>query len=202
VRAIQTGQLHVGDQQLLLLVGGTEELDAERPAHRALPAVGADQVTRGDHLAGVERDPDLVPVLLDVVDADTELDRHPLGEQLGRPPLGDHQHVRVRHLGRRVVQLVHPPLHGLAVRPVHPQRRVVAAGGPETLDQAEVVEHLQGARLQALAAGTVERPRRLLEDAERHAVTLQLAGDGEAGRTGADDYSESKFSEHGFTVRR
>ncbi len=86
--------------------------------------------------------------------------------------------------------VVHPAPHGLPAGQVDEQLGVVAAVRLELVDEAEIVEDLLGARLQALAAGAVERLGRLLDDPERDAAALQLAGQGEAGGSGADDEDE------------
>jgi hypothetical protein len=133
----------------------------------------------------------------------------PLRQQFTGAPLRQHPGVRVGHVRAGVV----PGVHAHVVQPpagqVHAHARVVAPGLEHPVDQAEVVEDLQGARLQALAARAVEEPRAALDQPVLDAAPGQIAGQRQSGRSGSDDqhvrhdephFSESIFSESGVTV--
>ena len=61
------------------------------------------------------------------------------------------------------------------------------AGGKHVIDDAEIVEHLERARLHALRARADGVGRAPLDQPHGDAATRQIAGEGEAGRTRADD---------------
>lgn len=133
-------------------MGRALERHAEQLANGALAPVGPDDMTCRDHLAVVEGDPHTPIQLVEAGQAHTELDRHAVGEQGAGAPLRDHQNVRIRHLRGGLVQLIHPPPRLVAAGQMNEQLGIVAAGRTERLDQAEVVENLLGARLEALAS--------------------------------------------------
>lgn len=73
-----------------------------------------------------------------------------------------------------------------AVLPEHPDRRP-AARVEDRVHDPEVVEDLQGAGLEALAAGAGEEGFGLLHDERADAAACEVTGEGEPGGAGADD---------------
>ncbi len=110
------------------------------------------------------------------------VEQDPLGAPLGQDPgpgIG-------RVLGRLGV-VEHPVLaRAGASLPRHADRRV-AAPPHDLLEDAEVVEDLQGPRLDPLAPGTGEQLRRPLDDERAHAAPGEVAGQHQAGGPGAHD---------------
>jgi hypothetical protein len=124
-----------------------------------------------------------------------------LGQPLAQPLLGQvlrdeqREHVRLarRPLTARPVGLVDRPLGQVVARD-----RVDAAGGDQPVEHAEVLEHLRGARLQALAARPDERVRRLVDQCEGHVPAGQVDGERQPGGTGAtDDHVQVVVACHG-----
>ena len=108
----------------------------------------------------------------------------PLAQDLLDPPLGDHQADRIRDVRRG-----HVP--GLGVGrgdhlrpPVLAEQHVGDPGGQDPVDHPEVVEHLQAARAQPLAAGTGRELRDLVDDAHGDAAPGKITRERQAGRAG------------------
>ena len=171
-----------GDHEEALRPGVALEVDAERLAHRAAAAVGA------DHVVGV-------------VFCNIGFDLYPLVVLLEPDDPFSHAHFHVRHApqarDRHVGELVLLGLHhvgetGLALQPVEvelgdqlPGRTVPElesarhqADAQVFLDQAELGQHLERRRLRGGSARAVVDPRLRLE--QRDAV----AGGGASGRAG------------------
>ena len=75
----------------------------------------------------------------------------------------------------------------LAIGRGRPDRHRHPAVGDHAIDDAEIVEHLEGARLDALAARAGLRAGGGLDQAEGDAAAGELAGQRQPGRAGADD---------------
>ena len=70
---------------------------------------------------------------------------------------------------------------------MEPLRRIGAARSDQPVDDAEVFEYFQAARLDALAARTAERAGRGIYQPEGHATTGQIDRQREAGRACSTD---------------
>jgi hypothetical protein len=96
--------------------------------------------------------------------------------------LAQHHRVRVRHVRRRVDDRERGALpHELAVD-VRPQRLGQLPRGEDRVDHPEVVEHLERAGLQAVAAGARERRVGPVDDADGDAAAGEVDRQGQPGR--------------------
>jgi hypothetical protein len=157
---------HVADQGALGLECVALEPDAEQLAHGAPTAVAAHQVVCADRSVTGCRG-DARAVLAQPGQLGVELDRAAqLGEPVGQdpvgPPLRDQPGVpvrrrRVAHQRRHAEQLGQAALPHHLVPGVQPELGERRAAGPYRVDHAQVVEHLQRARLQPLGAGALQK---------------------------------------------
>jgi hypothetical protein len=192
--ASQPLQDDVRDQRALAQ-GATGKADAQRPAHEAAAAVGAHQVA-GAYGPHALRTGDARGHAVRVLGQADQGVAEPgavaqLQQALAQDRLGGglrhHQRQRVG-LGRRGrTGLGHRHLGMAAVRAVAAQWRVGAAGGRQAVEHAQHGEDLQAARLQALAAGAVERPLPHLDQLEPDPAAGQFDGQDQAGGAGATD---------------
>lgn len=190
--AVEIGGLDVGQQHALALVRLPREADAELLADGAAATVGADEIGAADGLAAVQCGGHTLVVLLEAGHLGAELDlvaqlREPVAQDPLGAPLRLHDQVRVRDVRRRLPGLVHPAFPDDLVTFVAPDARVAAPGGEDLVDDAEVVEDLQRAGLQSLAAHSRGGLGRPLDDAQVHATAGELDGQGQSCRPGADD---------------
>jgi hypothetical protein len=185
---VQPVDLDVADRHPLGLRGPAGEPDAQRPADAAAAAVAADQVLRGDLLVS-HGGGHAVRVLREVAELGSQLHGDPevrqsLPQDLLHPPLRDQQSGRVRRVRRG-------NLAGLRVRlGDHLRAAVLAkddvggAGRQHPVDHPEVVEHLEAARREPLAPGTVRERVHPVHDPDRYAPPGQVACQRQPGRAG------------------
>ncbi len=196
VLPVQPVEPDVGEEHRVRRDGLAGHGDAERLADRAAPAVGRDQVGGAHRTGGAvgagDAGRDAVRVLGEGIQAGAERDR---AAQLGQPrvldlqipPLREQQHGAVRGGRRRDAGLHHHLLvDHAAVRPDAP-RRVRPAGLQDGVEHAEVLVHLLGARLDAVAAGAGRQPVQALQDEGAHAAPGEVEAEGQAGGAGAGD---------------
>jgi ribosomal protein S18 acetylase RimI-like enzyme len=120
----------------------------------------------------------------------------PLTEHLLGAPLRDHQEVGVRdsrlRRSRRQLQVGGELAAGVEADPV-----VGAAQLERPRGNAQVVEHLEAARLQPLAAGSDVERGDAIDDATVDVAPQQLTAQCQAGRTRSDDEHASVGRGHG-----
>ncbi len=199
VPAVQAVDLQIGDQGRARVYLLARHRDAHRPADGGAAAVGGDQVAGGDGPLGAvgagQPGLDPVRVLVEAAQRGAEDDlaaefAQPLVQQLLGAPLREHpdrgeRHGRVR--GDRPGAPDEVPLAlRLAVLPAqHPG--VGPTGGMDGGEQAEVLEDLLGPGLESLAARAGEQRPGLLDQQRGDSAPGEVAGEGQAGRAGADD---------------
>lgn len=192
VVAVQAADPDVRHQRRARVHGLAGHADAQRAARRRPAAVRRDQVAGAHRPARGEVRGDALRVLRDTDDLVAEGDpaaqfREPRGQDLLRAPLRHHPRPVVRRVLARLGRVEHVVLADpLAVPPDHADR-VGAAHRVERVDDAEVVEDLHGAGLEALAPRAREQLPGALQDQRVHAAPGQLDTEGEPGGAGADD---------------
>nr|WP_261325743.1 hypothetical protein [Modestobacter marinus] len=182
-------------QHEALLPALPPQRQADQLAHRAVPAVAPDDVVGAHDLGWAggapERRRDGTLVLCQGHQLAAQLHGsaergEPVPQQLLRPPLREDDEVGVRDAGarrsRRDRQVGDQPAPGVQAQPVGP-----AAGREHLLRDPQVVEDLQGPRLEALAAGPPVERDRAVDDAAADPAPEQVAGEGQAGRAGSHD---------------
>jgi len=102
-------------------------------------------------------------------------------------PLRDHQPRGVGSVGARLPSLIQVMVLIRALPVVETDGHVEASAGQRPVDHAQVVQHLQSARLHALGARPGRRARCRLDQAEGDAAPGELAGERQSCRPGADD---------------
>lgn len=140
----------------------------------------------------LEGDRDAGVVLGEIGDRRTEFDGDAeFGEPGPQDGLGvglaEDPGVRVGHVRCRGDGFGHPALAHRGAAEVGAHDRQIAPGGQDRVEHAEVVEHFQGARLDAVAARTGERHGGPVDDAHRDAAPGQIEGEGEPGRARSGD---------------
>ena len=185
-------QDHVGDDRagIQSLAG---EADVERLPDKTPAAVAADEIAgpdrflanrtgdaRGNAL-GVLRDTCQFAAKLRVMaEFGQTLAHHAFGHELRK-----HQRAPIGLGWRRIAILRHRRVLVAAVVAIHPLRRIKAAAGDEPVDDAQVLEHFQAARLDALAARAAERVFHLFDQPEGDAPPGEVDRQREARRPGA-----------------
>lgn len=173
------------------LVGGAVERDARRLADGAGTAVGADDVPAPQPPPVVQSHRALLLVLGDLDGSDAEVDAYAEAldgfvEEGGGGVLREQEHVAVGGAGAFRGGGVHVPCLGEGAQ-VQAHRRVRAARAECRVGQAEVVQDLQGARLDALGARALEAPPGALHESNGDPPSGQIEREGEPYGAGADD---------------
>lgn len=195
VVAVQAGDPHVRDQNRVRVHGLAGHADAERAPDGGATAVGGDDVPGAQLGPGREAHAHAEVVLVEPDDLTPEL--HPPAqllqpgeEDLLRPPLRHHPRHGERRVRGRLLQLgrvEHPVLaQPLAVLPDHPDR-VGPAVREDRVQDAEVLQDLHGARLDALAARPREQSVRLLHDQRVHTPPGEVDAERQTGRARTHD---------------
>lgn len=146
------------------------------------PPIGTDQITAADHLRPIlTRDMGRYPSAVigkgrqpcPIVRAMTER-REPIAQDRLGPKLRHHQRRAIGfvHRRRRDRDLLH--VVPRAITAIDALRRIRPSGGSQTVDDAEILEHLLITRLDAHAARPRERLRQLVDQAKRHPTTSQI----------------------------
>ncbi len=184
--------LQVGEREGLR-VGPALERDPRSAAHGAVGAVAADQVA-GPYLLGLsitvpEGAGHAVGVGLEGDQLHAPLHPIPAGGQVvvQRPLglcLGDEQQEGVGGVGQPETEQPHPDDAAAGVE-LHPDRVVAAL--EQLLGDTQPAQHLQGAWLDAQRARFVDAIGLAVDDAAGRIERPELGGEGEAGRSGADD---------------
>src|SRR5262249_44712272 len=120
-----------------------------------------------------------------------------------RGPLGDEQEIRKRHAGYPVaLARAEVDVRQDAAPIVDTHGRVGRPSGEDGRGDAEILEHLEAARLKALAARRDGERLRLLDDPTAKAVAPQDDGEGEARGAGAgdEDVRALYLGGHGFLL--
>ena len=119
-----------------------------------------------------------------------------LGQALAQDRFGhelrQHQRDVVGLARRRLADLLEGRVLEAAIGPMHTLRRVRPAGGDQPVDHAEILEHFEAARLDALAARAVERLGRGVDQRERDTAAGELDRQGQPGRPCAADQNVSR----------
>ncbi len=169
--------------------------DAQGVAHEAAAAVRTDEEPGAHRLFASRRrdaDGDAEIVGLEGDELAAEFDGP---AQLGQPPAQDALGEELRHHQGQVAGLAggvcrrldDPRLLVTAIAPVFALLRIFSAHRDQPVEHAEIFQHFLAARLDALAARTVERRGKLVDQPERHAAPAKLDGERQAGGTGTDD---------------
>jgi hypothetical protein len=147
VVVVQSLDAHVGLHHPHSVIGRPDERDRDLLPHRAVAAVGADEVggTYGFAVSQANRyrGRGRLDILFDRHQFGTQLYPHPVTRQ-PRPqnllgtPLRHEPQVRVGHVGARRLRLGHPalPHHRLPV--VDPHQRCADAGGEDLVEDTEL----------------------------------------------------------------
>ncbi len=189
---VQAADPDVRHQRRARVDGLAGHADAERAPHRRAAAVRRDQVAGAQGPARGEVRGDALRVLCDPGDLVVEGDpaaqfREPRGQDLLRAPLRHHPRPVVRRVLARLGRLEHVVLTDpLAVPPDHADR-VGGAHRVDRVDDAEVVEHLHRAGLEALAPRAREQRAGALQHQRVHPAPGEVDAQGETGGARADD---------------
>jgi hypothetical protein len=184
----------VGEQRSRVIVGGSGERQAKVSPHEAAPAVGTDKVSRVNSLGGgvaFEGHRHAVVVEAQVGQAATELDfaaqlcQAIPQNRLGAPLRQGHG-VGVWPL-RSWLRGRHRQVEQQRLTQVEPDRGVIGGCLGNAIDDAEVIEHVQGARLQREAPRTDLRPIRLVDDPAGDAPPGEVARQGQPSGPGSHD---------------
>jgi hypothetical protein len=180
------GVSSISTSAMIQLVEGFEagKVEAGRLAHEAAPAVAAHEVLRSEGRAVVKRGIDAARVLRDAhhlvaaEDGHAELD-DPLGQDRLELALPEGEPVVVA--GGEVADV-----EGDAGEPLHLHR---LPGREEAIGDAALVEHLDGARVEAARARAVEQVRRApLDDDDVDAREREFAREHETSRAASRHY--------------
>ena len=178
------------------------EADAERVAHEATAAVGADEEARADGFAAGLGD-DALAVLRKASQFASEFGRcAEFGQTLAHQGFGEelrrHQRPAIR-LGRRGSGggVADRLVHVISVGAVPARRRIGPSDREQPVDEAEVLEHFQAPRLEALAARAAKRRLRLLDQPEIDAAPGKVDRQRKPRRAGAaNQYVSGRLSGH------
>ena len=198
---LKLGDHHVGGDHRMRVDCLADEIHASCATHHATRTVGADEILRARRfrpaIGAFECRGDTVRVLCQRRNLDAELDRaaeflQPCAKNIQRARLRQHPHAGIRHVRRRLAHLDAVKLGGTELLwPVPSHRwRIRTAGAMHRVDHAEIVIDFECARLNALAAragAMIGRRRVRLDEAEIDAAARQIAGQHQAGETGARD---------------
>ena len=172
------------------------EFDADSGTDDAASAVAAGEIARAQGLRSpvgmLQRSRDAIGILGEAEQFGAELDAaakllQSCAQDGERARLQQHPHAGIGNVRRRFALFDAVEFRRTdRLRTVPRQRRIVLAAGLVHLaDDAEIVIHLQCARLDALAARTGAMVRRRgigLDDAHGDAAARQIAGQNKAGR--------------------
>lgn len=192
VLVVEAVRRHVPEQHPDRVVRRALERDAQRLADDAASSVGAHQVGGPHGLAGGQARRHPVRVL---VEADQLGGRLPRAPELGQPVaeyglgpgLPQDPRVRIGHIRRRPEGLGHPPLHHELPVEMDVRHRQRPSLVEHRVEDAEIFEDLERARLQPVAPRTGEELGRLVDDAYVTSAPGQVDGQGQAGRSGSRD---------------
>nr|WP_313450326.1 hypothetical protein [Brevibacterium casei] len=195
----------IGDEHAHVLTGLADEGDPGLLADGAVATVCTDEPARPDGLLdAVARDDggDPACVLCERFEPGAEAHRpaEPAEEVpqrfLDAPLRGDHaRRIRnVRPVEERARHATDRPGRAVGGDDGHRHRACV---GEHLLDDAEVLEHLQGARLQSFSPRAGLGSVRGVDDLDRHAPAGELAGERESGGAGSDDEHGGGCDGHG-----
>jgi len=192
----------VAEQHPQRFVGAALEGDAELLADGARAAVRADQIGGADGLGCVlacQRRGDAVVVLGEADQCRAEFDVHaefgePIPQDALGPGLAEHPEIRVGDRRSRVDRLAHPALGDELSVQVDTHRRCRHPCRVDGIQDAQVVEDLQGPWLDAVATGSGEEHGGPVDDPHRDVPAGEVEGEGQAGGSGACDENEHEVS--------
>jgi hypothetical protein len=121
--------------------------------------------------------------------------QHRFGQELWQ-----HQRYPIGLVERRLADLLERRFLE-AIATMHALRRIGTTQRDESVNDAEVLEHLQAARLDALATRAAKRLRGTVDQAERDTAPAKLDGQGQAGRSGAANQNVRRENLHQHDLR-
>lgn len=194
--AIEAVDFDVADDHPDVFEGVALENDAGLVPGDAVATVAADEPLRGDRLglaALHDRGRHLLRGLIEAAEHRAELDRaaelrQPPPQRLLDPPLGRDQACRVWDVGSARHRIGHRTAPGhLPVRSGRTDRHRHPAVREHAIDDPEILEHLKGARLDALATRAGLRAGGGFDQPKRNTGASELTRQSQACRAGADD---------------
>ncbi len=192
---IEIVHFHIADKHPLRGPCIAFESYPESVPHEAVAAVRADEISHVHALRDAlvrKSGRYTVLALLELSQFDTEFHAVP---QLFQPrpqdffhaPLRDDQRARIGNIRRRISPFVNIAITQDLSPVIRPKGQVKTSVSQNLIDDSEIVQHLQPARLQTFSPRSREVRWRLIDDPERHAAPRKIASQSKACRTSAHD---------------
>ena len=197
--AMEAVDFDIGDDHPHLFAGLAFESYPSLLTDNAVAAVTADEPARGDCLgfavplaSSDQHGRHALVRLLEADECNAEIDRtaelrQPQSQRFLDPPFGRDQAGRIRNVRTTSKRIGATPLGYLTVESGLADWHCHPAVGDHAFDDAEIVEHLERARLESLAARARLWAGDCFDEAQRGSAPGEFAGQRQPGRAGAND---------------